>query len=213
MPRKAEPRVTTEQQVFPTRLRELMEKRNVNQKQLAAIIGMRPQTVSLYTGGQSTPDINCLRKIAEYFHVSCDWLVGLADPDNSTADEKLSMVSEYTGLSNTAVSRVLLETAPPIGLPILEDKMDLISVLNTLLISSSFWKIARLLRGYINTPKQERSRAAEIYREYRVINYGIEENDPTIVRDVLGYRMLRAFNALLDEIDNNGSEGDKNGKH
>lgn len=106
MPRKSEPRCTTEQQVFPSRLRELMEKRGVNQKELAAIIGMRPQTVSLYTGGQSTPDINCLRKIAEYFRVSADWLIGLADPDNSTADEKLRMVSECTRLSNQAILRL-----------------------------------------------------------------------------------------------------------
>lgn len=106
MPRKTEPRYMTEQQVFPTRLRELMKERGINQKELATAIGMRPQTVSLYTGGQSAPDINCLRKIAEYFHVSADWLIGLADPDNSTADEKLKMISEYTGLNNEAVQNL-----------------------------------------------------------------------------------------------------------
>lgn len=141
MPRKAEPRCTTEQRVFPSRLRELMEDRGVNQKELAAIIGMRPQTVSLYTGGQSTPDINCLRKIAEYFHVSTDWLIGLADPDNSTTDEKLRMVSEYTGLSNTAVEKLRAMKGR-------EHARAWTNMLSCLISDSNFEYLLGVLEGY-----------------------------------------------------------------
>lgn len=76
MTRKARSAFETEKDLFPTRLRELMDERDTTQAKLAAAIGKRPQTVSLYTTGQSTPDVNCLREIAQYFNVSADWLIG-----------------------------------------------------------------------------------------------------------------------------------------
>ena len=67
MPRKKEPTNVTEKNIFPTRLRNLMEDQSITQKKLADAIEMRPQTVSLYTTGQSFPDVNTLKKIAEFF--------------------------------------------------------------------------------------------------------------------------------------------------
>ena len=40
---------------FPTILRELMEKTGITQKDLAEVIDVRPQTLSLYRNGQSQP--------------------------------------------------------------------------------------------------------------------------------------------------------------
>jgi len=79
MPRKKEPSSVTEKEVFPTRLRELMRERGATQRKLADAVGVRPQTISLYATGQSYPDVNGIRKIAEYFEVSADWLLGLTN--------------------------------------------------------------------------------------------------------------------------------------
>ena len=129
-PRKPEPRVVTEQQVFPTRLRELMEEHGTTQKVLAAAIGMRPQTVSLYTGGQSSPDINTLYKIAEFFNVPTDWLVGRPD-SVKTFDKDITAICAYTGLSQKAVQIVsnLKNTGHDAG----------IRVLNQILENADFW--------------------------------------------------------------------------
>lgn len=103
MSRKAEPAYITEKGAFPSNLRELMEERQTTQKKLADVIGMRPQTVSLYVTGQSVPDINCLNKIAEFFNVSADWLIGRPNcPKAVNADARAVM--KYTGLSEAAVS-------------------------------------------------------------------------------------------------------------
>ncbi len=102
MPRKKEPTCITEKYTFPTRLRELMESYGTTQKKLADAIDMRPQTVSLYTTGQSFPDVNTLKKIAEFFNVSADYLLGLTDVKKP--DATIQAICEYTGLSEHAVS-------------------------------------------------------------------------------------------------------------
>ena len=102
MSRKKEPTHVTEKNIFPTRLRKLMEDQSITQKKLADAIEMRPQTVSLYTTGQSAPDVNTLRKMAEFFHVSSDYLIGLTDVQKP--DTTIQAICEYTGLSERAVS-------------------------------------------------------------------------------------------------------------
>lgn len=102
MSRKTEQRYITEQADFPTNLRELMKEHNVTQKVLAEVIEMRPQTVSLYIGGQSVPDINTLYKIAEYFNVSADWLIGRPNSIR-TMKEDIRNACSCLGLSEDAV--------------------------------------------------------------------------------------------------------------
>lgn len=105
MARKTEPQYISERAIFPTRLRGLMEERKVTQKVLAEVIDMRPQTVSLYITGQSAPDINTLFKIAEYFDVSADWLIGRPDAAKSTSPDAQA-AKKYTGLNDASLSRL-----------------------------------------------------------------------------------------------------------
>ncbi len=62
--------------VFPTRLRELIEKNDTTITAVAKKLGISRQAVSQYTMGQGQPNADKLVQIAEYFEVSCDWLVG-----------------------------------------------------------------------------------------------------------------------------------------
>ena len=102
MSRKKEPTYITEQRAFPQRLQCLMKDNGTTQKQLGTAIGKRPQTVSLYTNGQSSPDVDTLRAIADYYNVSADWLLGRSG-SVMTIDADLQAVCQYTGLSERAV--------------------------------------------------------------------------------------------------------------
>lgn len=103
MARKAQPSYITEQGIFPQRLKALMDETKTTQKTLGAAIGMRPQTVSLYMNGQSSPDINCLYRIASYFNVSADWLIGMPGSVKViSADAEAAL--KYTGLTEDALS-------------------------------------------------------------------------------------------------------------
>lgn len=86
---------------FPKRLRELMSRPGTTQDQLAEIIGKTRQTVSQYTNGISEPGYDTLVKIADYFHVSIDYLLGRTK--TQTANETEQAVISYTGLSEKNV--------------------------------------------------------------------------------------------------------------
>lgn len=58
-----------------------MEDRKTTQGELASVIGMKRQTISQYVNGISEPSYEVLVKIARFFDVSTDYLLGLsADP-------------------------------------------------------------------------------------------------------------------------------------
>ena len=62
---------------------------------------MRPQTVSLYMNGQSLPDVLTLRKIADYYGVSADWLLD-REGAVKVINADLAAAVRYTGLSEEA---------------------------------------------------------------------------------------------------------------
>lgn len=62
---------------FGERLRELREARNVTQKTLAAVLGVSPRMVSFYeSGAHFLSDERQLCKLADYFDVTTDYLLG-----------------------------------------------------------------------------------------------------------------------------------------
>ena len=60
---------------FEKILRELLEEKNVTQKQLADAIKIGASTLSNYVQGTRQPDFDALKAIADYFKVSTDFLL------------------------------------------------------------------------------------------------------------------------------------------
>jgi len=61
------------------RLAELRKDKGLQQKEFATIIGVTERSVSLYERELSSPRDEVLLKIARYFNVSLDYLLGLTD--------------------------------------------------------------------------------------------------------------------------------------
>ena len=108
MSRKAEPSYKTENNPFSKKLREIMKERHTTQKQLAEVIKMRPQTVSLYMNGQSLPDVLTLKRIADFFDVSADWLLEREGSIRST-DGNMESACKYTGLHEKAIEMISMQ--------------------------------------------------------------------------------------------------------
>ena len=64
------------------RLKKLRLERKVKQVQLARAIGLTQQAISLYENNLREPDLKTLTKIADFFGVSVDYLLGRTDTNN-----------------------------------------------------------------------------------------------------------------------------------
>ncbi len=61
------------------KLKELRKEKGISQLKLALILNTSQNTISRYETGEREPGINELIKLAEYFNVSIDYLVGRTD--------------------------------------------------------------------------------------------------------------------------------------
>lgn len=62
--------------IFREHLRHLMQTRNLSMKALGEELNVTPATLSRYLSGDRTPDLPYVVKIASYFNISIDWLLG-----------------------------------------------------------------------------------------------------------------------------------------
>lgn len=77
---------------FGERLRELREERNVTQKTLAGILGVSPRMVSFYESGEHfLSDEFQLCRLADYFDVSTDYLLGRSSVRAAGQAERLNL--------------------------------------------------------------------------------------------------------------------------
>ena len=61
------------------RIKELRKARHITQLKMALDLNMTQNTISRYESGEREPGIVELIRIADYFHVSIDYLVGRTD--------------------------------------------------------------------------------------------------------------------------------------
>ena len=59
------------------RLKELREYSNLTQKQLAEKIGNVQRNISNWESGVSEPDLSTVIKLAEFFNVTTDYILGI----------------------------------------------------------------------------------------------------------------------------------------
>lgn len=96
---------------FPKRLRSLLEGKT--QQEVATAIGKSRQTVSYYANGEAAPDYETIIRLADYFQVTTDYLLGVSDIRTPKAD--LQAVCKYTGLSESAVENLHTEACGRMG--------------------------------------------------------------------------------------------------
>lgn len=64
---------------FGVKLKELRIEKGLSQRKLGEIFGVCNQTVSFWETGSREPDLDALVKIADFFEVSVDFLLGRED--------------------------------------------------------------------------------------------------------------------------------------
>ena len=64
---------------FAERLAELRKTRNIEQKEMAIFLKLNTRTYQHYEYGHVTPNATMLIKLADFFDVSVDYLLGRSD--------------------------------------------------------------------------------------------------------------------------------------
>lgn len=63
-------------ETFSIKLTKARQEAGYTQRQVAEILNMKQATIASYEVGRTEPDIETLGKLADFYAVSLDWLVG-----------------------------------------------------------------------------------------------------------------------------------------
>lgn len=74
--------------VFSIRLKGLRNKANLSQQELSKIIGISKSSINMYERGEREPGLETVGKLAEYFDVRTDYLLGKTDDTRSPKEAK-----------------------------------------------------------------------------------------------------------------------------
>jgi transcriptional regulator with XRE-family HTH domain len=78
------------------RIRDLRNELNLEQKELAKILNVHKGTISNWENNKRNPDNEMISKIADYFKVSVDYLLGRTDERCLIIDEpEISLHEQY----------------------------------------------------------------------------------------------------------------------
>ncbi len=108
MPRKHIETPSAYNEPFPTAFRTLLNgevgtRGKVSQQEVANFIGKTRQTVGYYADGTAKPDIDTIGKIADFFEVTVDYLLGRSD--FTSARLRVGTFEDY-GFSEAAVENI-----------------------------------------------------------------------------------------------------------
>lgn len=86
------------------RIRDLREDRDLRQVDVSEAIGIDQRTLSNYETGKTNPDSFAIIKLADFFGVSADYLLGRTNNNTINADDIVRKIdklqSELTEISN-----------------------------------------------------------------------------------------------------------------
>lgn len=86
----------------------LRKAKKITQKQLGDVLGVAESTISMYESGNRQPDVDTMRKIADYFNVTIDYLIGgenISSSDKDELDEKIIKI--FGSLSEADQAQIL----------------------------------------------------------------------------------------------------------
>ena len=94
------------------RLRELRLAKNITMKKLGDDFGLAESTVSLYENEKRQPDFCTLTKLADYFNVSTDYLLGREEksapaPEGGLSDDEKTLLDNFWRLNEEGREKLL----------------------------------------------------------------------------------------------------------
>ncbi len=86
----------SQNEIIAKRLSELRKKKGIKQDEIAELLNVKRATVANYETGKRAPDYETIIKLADYYGVSCDYII-------RGIKSEFAEVHNSTGLSNEAI--------------------------------------------------------------------------------------------------------------
>lgn len=80
---------------FAERLKELRNLKGIYQGDIAKILGVTRQAVSQYERGEREPSYEVLEKLADYFNVDTDYLLGKENHSTYFIDPEVAEIADF----------------------------------------------------------------------------------------------------------------------
>lgn len=93
--------------MFKDKIKELMNSKKVSQRDLANAIQINESAMSRYISGERTPRIDILTKIARYFNVSIEELMGESASNTSFIELRGMVARSASNLTNEEIKELL----------------------------------------------------------------------------------------------------------
>lgn len=171
---------------FQARLKELKEASGKTQARIAEDLGITPQAFSYYMNGRE-PDYDILVKIAQYFNVSVDYLVGTVDVKRS---ENAGIYERLGLLDQTIDFFVHLK----------KDEEMLSLILNLLLTNPKTEEILRNISLYIRPDSYIEKIASAMNSQKEEYKLSLNEITSDLLLSAIKLRAESLFGSIIDEL-------------
>ena len=95
------------------RLRKLRENKDLKQKEAAVALGISSVNLNRYETGKHSPDLETLSRLARFFGVTTDYLLGrVSSPTDELVPERPATPADFTGEIIGDTSGIVFPTAP-----------------------------------------------------------------------------------------------------
>lgn len=90
------------------RLKKLRKENKITMRELGGVLGLSETAIYYYETGKREPDQATLKKLADYFNVSVDYLLGRETPASTPLDDvEIALYEGSKGLSEQGKKDVL----------------------------------------------------------------------------------------------------------
>ena len=114
-----------ENNIIGKRLRELREKKNVTQTEVAEYLNIERTTYTAYESGKSRP-VRCLDKLSLYYNVTSDYILGLSDFPKEARSEltptEKELIKYYWELNDEGKEKIISYIKDILSIPAYREK-------------------------------------------------------------------------------------------
>lgn len=95
--------------MLAARLKELRKSRGLTQKNIANIFNLDTSSICKYESNQATPPSDIVKRFAEFFQVTTDYLYGLTDNPNPPIQQNDEVTAKLAELKDSPSYRILCD--------------------------------------------------------------------------------------------------------